>query len=130
MKSPKFILTFADDTMIEGDTFRNDWKNLTINKPIKSFSFAWGGVAIYFENYRQYNHFVVYEAKDEHTYVLSKILIMARLENVTDIITYDLKTKRAKKDIVPIGQEYKLAILPAWREGIKDAIPYFRYGNF
>jgi hypothetical protein len=130
MKAPKFHLVFTDNTQLEGDTFRNDWKNIPANKNIKSFSFAWGGVAIFFENYRQYNHFVVYEAKNEHTYVLSKILIMARLENVTDIITYDLKTKKAQKDTVAIGHEYKLALLPAWREGVKDAVPYFRYGNF
>jgi len=130
MKAPKFNLVFTDDTQIEGDTLRNDWKNLPVNKKIKSFSFTWGGVAIYFENYRQYNHFVVYEAKDKHTYVLDKILIMARLENVTDIITYDLKTKRAKKDTVAIGHEYKQNILPAWQEGVMGEVAYFRYGNF
>lgn len=129
MQLPVFELTFSDGEVFKGDSLKNDWLKVP-EKLIKSFRFSWGGVTILLENYLQYNHFLQFELRENKTSILSKILIMARQDNVSEVIEYDLKTKRTSRNLVAVGQEYKGNILPGWREGVKGEVPHFKYGNF
>lgn len=130
METPKFTITYLNDVVFEGDSLREDWKN--VNDGIKSLKFTFGGISVYIENFFSYNHLIervsIVGKKDQNT--ITKYLIMGRLEKSTHIYEFDLKERKSKKYIVPIGQEYKRQILSGWKEGHKEGVPKFKHGKF
>jgi len=153
MELPKFSVEYIDGTSFVGESLTGDWK--TIDKSIKSLQFSFGKITTVLTDFQSYNHLIekiaIVGKKGE---IITKYLIMGRINDKTYIFEYDLKVKRAKKRIVPIGQEYghfevtdevigetsnhtpiyKEVFVPqpitGWKNGIENGMPKFKHGNF
>lgn len=129
MELPTFTVEYTDGTSFTGESLRGDW--YSIIKPIKSLKFSFGKITTLLTDFKSYNHLVeklaIVGKKGE---IITKYLIMGRVENQTYIFEYDLKANRARKHIVAIGQEYNGQLITGWKNGIEDGKPRFKHGNF
>lgn len=123
----KFKLIFEDNTSFQGNSFEADW-NKAPEKIIKAMQFICtnpvfvkqlnGKTTLTFVGYKQYNHLVEHEGGFGTKPYSSKIFLMARQEENTFIVTFDLKNKTIFKKQVPHGMEYGKQILAGWKDGI------------
>lgn len=130
MSFPTFKLEFTDGTNFEGNSLTSDWLRAP-ERPIQALYFSFAGVSIRFENYQEYNHLIekcaIVGSKDLK---ITKILLMARLSNITEVVEYNLMTKRAVKRTVAVGQEYNGQILTGWLKGEPQGNAKYSYGKF
>lgn len=123
----KFKLHFEDDTTFEGNSFEGDW-NKVPQKKVKAMQFICtdshfikqlkGKTTLTFMGYKQYNHLIENIGRFGAKTYSSKILLMAREQNETFIVEFDLVKKIITKTKTLHGMEYGNQILSGWKDGI------------
>ena len=120
----KFKITFIDESSFEGNPFNSEWKKMD-DKPISKLEYILGNNYISMEGYNQYNHTL--ECTGMGVKGISRILLMGRKEETTDIIIFDLKKNTLYKEEKEKYREYGNQILDGWMPGdLKNPRSYFK----
>lgn len=120
-----FELTFEDGTSLQGNSLPNSTWNDLPDSEITKFVYHIGDKTITMAGYKQYNHLIEYEALLTGKQNVSKVLLMARREEDTQIIEINFKRRHIGEKMTLHGKEYKGQILTGWKDGILDN-PNFR----
>jgi len=120
----KFLITYTDGTVFEGDPFVGDWKKIDDTKQIAKLDYVLGNSCITMEGFKQYNHFKERLGMQVQGY--SKVILMGRTEGNSLLIIFDLKTNQLYKVEKSFGEEYGKQILTGWQEG-KLTTPQVRF---
>lgn len=126
MITPTFKVKFTDNTFFKGQTFKGDWNHVP-SKTIDSLLYSIGSKKLFLKGYSEYNHLIENIAIiGSNNTAISKILIMARKDKVTDIFEINFKRQRVLKYETAYGQEYQNQILRGWHSGQLNK-PSFQY---
>jgi len=113
-----FKITYIDDTEFVGDQFKSDWKKIDESKKIAKLEYTLGAMKIVMSGYKQFNHLL--ECVSMGVKGITKIFLMGRKEDITEVIILDLATKSISKCSKEFGSEYGNQILAGWQEGKLD----------
>lgn len=122
MNKHNFRVYFKDGTIFYGNSFQGDWKRVDITKQIVSFYYVLGNKKVLMDGYKEYNHKI--EKVSFQRSGITKILLMGRKENYSDIIMFDVKNMKICVKRTPIGSEYNGQILSDWKKGELDDPKY------
>ena len=112
----KFNLIFNDNSQFNGNIIPNcDWGSVK-NKPIKFLEFTVNNHIYTFSGFKEYN--IKHEKMALGLHGISKILIFARGENKSFVLTLDNMKKAIYYNITESGHEYGGIIVSDWREGV------------
>ena len=112
----KFTVFYDDGTNFSGDPFKSEWNNINVTKQIIKLEYVLGNSCVILEGYKQYNHLLEYVGLGQKG--ITRILLMGRTNDNTEIIVIDLKQNKIYKDFKPIYQEYGKQILNGWQKGM------------
>ena len=111
----KFIVTYTDGSIFEGDSFAGDWLKIDDTKQIVQLEYILGNSCIIMSGFKQYNH--CKERLGLQVKGYSKVILMGRTEGNSLLITFDLLENKIYKVEKPYGEEYGKQILDGWQEG-------------
>ena len=112
----KFTVFYDDGTNFSGDPFKSEWKKIDVTRQIIKLEYILSNFCVVMEGYRQYNHLLEYIAMGQKS--ISRILLMGRTFDNTEIIVFNLKTNKIYKEIKPLYREYGDQILNGWQKGM------------
>lgn len=129
MELPKFTVEYSDGTSFTGESLIGDWNK--VDKPIHSMKFTFGGISVFLESFRSYNHLVERIAVvGAGSTAVTKFFIMGRLEKTCHIYEFDLKARKSLRKVSQIGQEYNGQVITGWKDGVAEGQPKFKHGKF
>ena len=124
----QFTVLYSDGTHFSGDPLKSEWKNIDESKQIIKLQYILGNHCVVMEGYSQYNHTL--ECVGLGAKGVTRILLMGRKEEETEIVVFDLIKKNLYKEVKPKYQEYGNQILDGWQEGlINNPKSYFKKVN-
>lgn len=112
----KFTVFYDDGTNFSGDPFKSEWNNIDVARQIIKLEYIYGNFCIIMEGYRMYNHLL--ECVGLGQKGITRILLMGRTNDNTEIIVIDLKYNKIYKEFKPLYQEYGKQILNGWQKGM------------
>ena len=112
----KFTVFYADGTNFSGDPFKSEWMSIDVTKQIIKLEYVLGNSCVVMEGYRMYNHLL--ECVGLGQKGITRILLMGRTNDNTEIIVIDLKKNKIYKEFKPLYQEYGNQILNGWQKGM------------
>ena len=114
-----FSIEFDDGTKFKGESLPNSQWNKIPKKTIKTIVYNIGNRLILLEGYKQYNHLHHNQAlMVGKKHFVSKVLLMGRTQDTTQIIEIDLTSGRIVPYVRNHGKEFMNQILSGWNEGV------------
>ena len=120
-----YKIVFEDNTEFNGGVPKDSKWNEMPNKKIKILLYNLKDRILSLEGYREYNHIVEKcTGVGNKIDMVSKILLMGKVDDVVHIITIDFVKGKLLKNITPIGKEYNnKPIISGWKKGLKSSHP-------
>lgn len=112
----KFTVFYEDGTNFSGNPLKSEWKKIDVTKKIIKLEYFAGDFCITMEGFRQYNHLL--ECVGFGNKGITKILLMGRTFEQTEIVVLDLQRHKIYKDFKPLYREYGEQILDGWQKGM------------
>jgi len=124
--NPQFRIIFSDKTVYEGNSLKGDWNHVP-EKTIQSLRFSLDKFTLVLENYREYNHLIEKISIQGNTEKVSRILILGRKDNSSDMFEFNLRNGKILRYDVNKYAEFGNQIIMGWTPGIKEGSPKFKY---
>ena len=117
-----YTITLANDTIFHGGTLQDSRWNKIPDINITKWEYNLFNKPIILSGYEEYNHLI------ERVYInaspiITKIILMGKINDEVHSITFDLKTKQLIKSVSKAGQEYNSKPVTGWKKGEKSLNP-------